>query len=927
MARRPLGAIVSQVIVAASSLLLSLIALRTLGAAGLGTFSLLFAILITLNSIQTGWIGDSLTVLDRFDPGIRRALFQSQWAAALLVAGAGFLLAVPIDGVDTASAVLFAVACVAWALEETGRRVLIARREFWSLVVNDVSFAAGALALVAASAALGTGVTLDTMITALIAGAVVAIGVAVVQLPRIELLRGPQAASRLREVASFAGWRSIQVGLRPATLAIVRAIVATTASLTALGQLEAARLLIAPVLTVVNGAGVYLLPTYADQVKRRLAFRPAVVRAMVLVGLLAVAYGVVAVALQGLLVDVLTDGDTEVSTIAVIAWIGFAAAFGIGVPVGSAMVALGHSRRTFLVRAIDAGLGIAVVAVLAGLGAVDLVPAGLAVGACVGAALLLRALRDEPPLVQADAPPAAPRDPEDRPAIEPVHWSWVDEPPAPPSVPSEPSAVLPSPRPSAPPAPPRPPVRRRERPAPQRAHDRTSGPAPRPTPPRRDRHADLLWIVPLLLIVFTEYKVRRRSIDEVLEGAIDPMIAAELLVYAIVGTWAVWRSIALRPRPSALMMLMWGYVLTTAVSALYSTFPMLALARAVQLVIIGLVIQLVAAEGTVVTIRRFLHGWIALLSVSIVVGLAYVAPTTGPQEGRFTWLSMHSVSAGSMLAMSVPVLLGLWFAADRRRLPWPRWIYGALFVTHLVFLLLTRTRGSIGGAFVAIAVMAWLASGRKARPGLVLGSLVAGGALALAFGRPVLEFLTRGETADQIGTFNRRTEIWSLAWASFVDHPVFGLGFNSAKGVFFDETGLGGAHNAAINVMVDVGLAGLLWWAALIAGSIVVLARSRRFERRSPVLLDGASGSARFDHLILVGLFTAMLVNSITTEGLGAGVNVSAIWLFVGAAWLTILVREEAAVPRSIRRRDLERSVRQGELRGEVRDRQREPVA
>ena len=40
--------------------------------------------------------------------------------------------------------------------------------------------------------------------------------------------------------------------------------------------------------------------------------------------------------------------------------------------------------------------------------------------------------------------------------------------------------------------------------------------------------------------------------------------------------------------------------------------------------------------------------------------------------------------------------------------------------------------------------------------------------------------------------------------------PVFGLGFSSAKGVFFDETGLGGAHNAAVNVMIDVGLVELL---------------------------------------------------------------------------------------------------------------------
>jgi O-antigen ligase len=375
----------------------------------------------------------------------------------------------------------------------------------------------------------------------------------------------------------------------------------------------------------------------------------------------------------------------------------------------------------------------------------------------------------------------------------------------------------------------------------------------------------------------------------------------------------MWRLVPSKPRLEPVTIIMWGYVLSTAVSALYSQYPTLAFARAVQLVIIATVIQLLAGQGGFSSISRFLHGWVALLSVSIVIGLLYIAPTTRPQQGRFTWLSVHSVSAGSMLALSVPVLFGLWIAAGRRALPWPRWVYGALFGIHLVFLLLTRTRGSIGGALVAIAVMAWLASGRKVRPELVLGSLVVAGALALAFGRQVLEFLTRGESVDQIGTLNRRTEIWSLAWDSFLRRPVFGLGFNSAKGVFFDETGLGGAHNAAINVMIDVGLVGLAWWFALIIAAIVLLRRLQAVERQSPVLLLGATGTARSDHLILIGVLTAMLANSITTEGLGAGVNVSAIWLFVVAAWLTILDRDQRAV-RSARPRELAGEVRNGQL-------------
>lgn len=901
-ARRPLGAIVSQLIVAGSSLLLSFVALRELGASGLGVFSLLLGVLITVNSVQTGWIGDSLTVLDRFDPGIRRALFQSQWAAVGLISLVTYAIALQVDGVDGTAAALFALASVAWSLEETCRRILIARREFWSLVANDTAFAVGSLGLVAAVIASGNDLTIEIMILSLLAGGIVAIGLAVVQLPRIELLRGPVEPSRMRELASFAGWRAIQVGLRPGTMAIVRAVVAATAGFAALGELEAARLLIAPVLTIVNGAGVYLLPTYANQVRRLAPFRPTIRRAMLVVAALAGAYGVLAMWLRDLLVDLLTNGDTVVSAGAVVSWITFSVAFGVGVPAGSAMVALGHSRRTFAIRAVDAAIGVTAASLLAVAGFVAAVPAGLAAGAFVGAALLVRALHREPARVAPDDPAdTLSETPADTvagivppPPIAPAHWRWsADDPPSPPPAPV-PAA-------SSPPPPPR----RSARPRPARPAMRVRTPASRSR--RRngvDWHRELLWVVPLLMIVATEWKIRRRNIDDLLSGSIDPMIAIELLVYAVAGLWAIWRLVPSKPRLQPLMMIMWGYVLTTAVSALYSSFPMLALARAVQLVIIATVVQLIASQGTLVTITRFLHGWIVLLTVSIAAGLAYVAPTTGPQEGRFTWLSVHSVSAGSMLALSVPLLLGLWLSAARRPLPWPRWAYGSLFLIHLVFLLLTRTRGSIGGALVAIAVMAWLSSGRRMKPELVLGSLVIGGALALAFGRPVLEFLTRGETVDQIGTFNRRTEIWSLAWESFLERPLFGLGFNSAKGVFFDETGLGGAHNAAINVMIDVGLAGLIWWVALIVGCLVVLGRLRGGERRSPMLLLGATGTARSDHLVLIGLFTAMLVNSITTEGLGAGVNVSAIWLFIAAAWLTVLDRDQRNA-RSAREREL----------------------
>jgi O-antigen ligase len=888
---KPLAALASQAIVAGSSLVLQIIAFRQLGPGDPGKFALLLGILVTVNSVQSGWLGDSLTVLDRFDPGIRRSLLRSQVAIILLVFGVTTVLALPISGVDRNTALLFGFASTAWALEETVRRLLIARREFNKLVGNDTAFAVGSFGLIGFVLATGGTFTLETLVLALLAGAVVAIGIGVVQLPAYELSRGMLGPSRMREVASFGMWRAAQVGLRPGSQTLIRAVVIIAASEVALDRLEAARLLVAPMLTIVNGAGVYLLPTYTAQAKSGRRFAPAVPAAMTAMTLAAFAYGALVVVLREPFAKLLTDGSTAITTTAILAWIAFSAGFGAGVPVGNALVARGKSRAAFGVRAIDAIVGVAAGAAFAFSGSSDAVPFGLAIGTAVGAVLLLQQLRSLPAPNATLAPPAT--------------ASRVDHLHLPPDLHIDPTLTSPTGpldssawtfQPATAPLP-------QPRTAPQQESESASPFAGTSidysSPRRRVRPNRLLWLLPIAAIVATEYKFRRRDIDEALGGSIDLMILVELAIYGLIGLWAVWRLAPTKPRLSPLLVMMWGYILTTAVSSTYSTFPLLGLARGIQLVIIAAVVHVLATDGVIANISRLIHGWIVLITASIGIGLAYVAPTTGPQVGRFTWLFVHSVSAGSMLTISVTMLFGLWLSAGRIDNPvpvrWPRWIYGSLLAVHVVFLLGTRTRGSIGGGVIALAVMAWVWSGQKAKPQLVLGSLVAGGASLLAFGGPVLNFLTRGESAEKIGTFNRRTEIWTLAWDSFLAHPLHGLGFGSAKGVFFDETGLGGAHNAFVNVMIDTGLIGLTWWVALIASVGVAINRIGRTAPRRNVPL-GASGSDRSDRVILIGMLVTSLINGITTEGLGAGVNVSAIWLYLMVAWLCVLQR--GAVPK-----------------------------
>ena len=213
-------------------------------------------------------------------------------------------------------------------------------------------------------------------------------------------------------------------------------------------------------------------------------------------------------------------------------------------------------------------------------------PAGLAVGAFVGAALLAagaaRRPRDRPrPIATirgSDRTPTAPcsrptwwRRPTRTGALALEHAGHGADPVAPTAA--------------------------SDRPGPSR----TSRARRTPVAPPLDRATggrELLWIVPLVLIVATEFKIRRRNIDDVLEGRIDLLIAVELVVYAVVGVWALWRLVPSTAAAGAAHHHHVGiHPVDRGERACTRDFPTLAIARGVQLVIIGAVVQLMAVDG------------------------------------------------------------------------------------------------------------------------------------------------------------------------------------------------------------------------------------------------------------------------------------------------------------------------------------------
>jgi O-antigen ligase len=228
------------------------------------------------------------------------------------------------------------------------------------------------------------------------------------------------------------------------------------------------------------------------------------------------------------------------------------------------------------------------------------------------------------------------------------------------------------------------------------------------------------------------------------------------------------------------------------------------------------------------------------------------------------------------------IVLGL-VLRTRERAPaprWPTWIYLVLLAVNLGGLLATRTRGGMAGCLVGCFVVAIVHARRANRLDIAVLSVVVGVLAAILVGDEILTFLTRGQTSENLRTLSARTVLWEEAFRLFGERPLFGYGLTASRGIFFDTVGLGGGHNALINVMVDAGAFGVIVFLSLI-GVLIRSARSVRQHR--PGVGD--------DVPIILGVLAFLAVNSFTAEFMATPGNVANIWFLVLVGWVVVLIR------------------------------------
>lgn len=168
-----------------------------------------------------------------------------------------------------------------------------------------------------------------------------------------------------RPVAAFGAWRGAQVAINPTVFTALRVLVLAAAGSAALGQVEAARIYVAPTILAIGGLSSYLFATYARQNSVPLALMvPKAVRSSVLIAGGVLLVGGVLWALAPVAGPWITGGSFALPGLSVLGWALYAAAAASFMPLLNLAVARGRQRAVLGVRSLDATISISALAFL-----------------------------------------------------------------------------------------------------------------------------------------------------------------------------------------------------------------------------------------------------------------------------------------------------------------------------------------------------------------------------------------------------------------------------------------------------------------------------------------------------------------------------------------------------------------------------------
>jgi O-antigen ligase len=137
----------------------------------------------------------------------------------------------------------------------------------------------------------------------------------------------------------------------------------------------------------------------------------------------------------------------------------------------------------------------------------------------------------------------------------------------------------------------------------------------------------------------------------------------------------------------------------------------------------------------------------------------------------------------------------------------------------------------------------------------------------------ISRLLFRGETADTLLALNGRLDLWDTARSSIAAHPLLGHGYQASRAIMLDAADWAAyAHNALLQTLLDLGVAGTIALLTIVMVGVVGFFRGRQ---------------RGWTHATLGALLVFLILNSISTESFAGAPGVETLVLFVCvlAAW------------------------------------------
>lgn len=306
---------------------------------------------------------------------------------------------------------------------------------------------------------------------------------------------------------------------------------------------------------------------------------------------------------------------------------------------------------------------------------------------------------------------------------------------------------------------------------------------------------------------------RGRDPTATLRAELDWSILLNVLVWAVAGTWVIYRLFldvlikrTQRFEMEHLRILFFAFCL--GLSAFLSPVPQLTLYRVLQIVLMGMFGYIWVARYGLHTTFRHLY-WSYTSFVALIAILAFVEPGAVYYDSRLRGGPLGEVGPVAVMGL----VLGISYPVVRRS-----WTRNLLHMLHLGVVLASRTRADLTAVIfvLMLAVLRAPKIGEARRYALaVVGTLPI---WLLAGWLPnVLDFVLRG-SPTQIKSFSGRIPLWiELIEQTVKQSPLFGLGFAATRAdVMAIRPEFGSEHSSYVLIFVGAGIIGALGFAIVL---------------------------------------------------------------------------------------------------------------